>query len=363
MGKLQLDSLEIRNFRAFRHLRIEKLGRVNLIVGKNSVGKSSLLEALSIYANQGSPRAIERLLIRRNELSPRRDRSNAEFQEIDARVEAFTHLFWNRSSQKSSDINIEIGDAGKHASLKIVLEDADPVESEPHQRGGEVQTVHRQTVGVPVLKADFGRDLKVYQLDRIAFDGSVLIHSELIGPYTDNQKEIEPLWDKLFLTDEADEVIRSMRLIAPKIQRVSYVGLNGSMNRVPMAKLSGADKPVTLKSLGEGVVRMFELATALASVAGGWLLIDEIETGLHYSVLTDVWRFIFQTAHRLNVQVFATTHSWDCIEAFQEAAKEDEHEEAMLIRLENRKGDGEVRSRGYSESQLETATRERFEVR
>ena len=49
-----LDSLEINNFRAFRHLLIERLGRVNLIVGKNNIGKSCLLEALRLYASCGS---------------------------------------------------------------------------------------------------------------------------------------------------------------------------------------------------------------------------------------------------------------------------------------------------------------------
>ncbi len=51
MAKLLLDSLEIKGYRCFEHLTIEKLGRVNLIVGKNNVGKTALLEALWIYAN------------------------------------------------------------------------------------------------------------------------------------------------------------------------------------------------------------------------------------------------------------------------------------------------------------------------
>src|SRR5690348_10711329 len=54
MGKLILDSLEIRNFRGLEHLTIERLGRVNLIVGKNNIGKSSLLEALQLYASRAS---------------------------------------------------------------------------------------------------------------------------------------------------------------------------------------------------------------------------------------------------------------------------------------------------------------------
>ena len=68
----------------------------------------------------------------------------------------------------------------------------------------------------------------------------------------------------------------------------------------------------------------------------GILLIDEFENGLYYSVKRDLWRFIFRLAHSLNAQVFATTHSWDCIEAFQRAAREDRQEEGLLIRYKER---------------------------
>ena len=67
MGNLILNSLEIRNFRGFQHLTIEHLGRVNLIVGKNNIGKSSLLEALQLYARRGSPELIWDILGTRDE--------------------------------------------------------------------------------------------------------------------------------------------------------------------------------------------------------------------------------------------------------------------------------------------------------
>jgi hypothetical protein len=72
-----LSSLEIRQFRAFRKLEIERLGRVNLIVGKNNVGKTSVLEALRLYANPGSPQVLLDLISTRDEFDqPREPRSN-----------------------------------------------------------------------------------------------------------------------------------------------------------------------------------------------------------------------------------------------------------------------------------------------
>ena len=68
MGTLILDSLEIRSFRGFHHLQIERLGRVNLVVGKNNVGKSSLLEALRLYACRGHLGIIWEILKTRGEI-------------------------------------------------------------------------------------------------------------------------------------------------------------------------------------------------------------------------------------------------------------------------------------------------------
>ena len=107
--------------------------------------------------------------------------------------------------------------------------------------------------------------------------------------------------------------------------------------------------------------RMLGIALALVNAKDGMLLIDEVDTGLHYSVLPDLWKLIFEVAHRLNVQVFATSHSWDCIQAFQQAADANKDEEGMLIRLENRKDS--IRAVTFDEEELAVVAREQIEVR
>ena len=107
--------------------------------------------------------------------------------------------------------------------------------------------------------------------------------------------------------------------------------------------------------------RLFELALGLVNVEnGGVFLIDEIDSGLHFTTLVDIWRVVFDAAARLNVQVFATTHSWECIEAFQKAATE-HPEEGGLIRLE--RGEDGIRAESFSEEELAIITRESIEVR
>lgn len=106
---------------------------------------------------------------------------------------------------------------------------------------------------------------------------------------------------------------------------------------------------------------MFGLVLALVNAKDGVLLIDEIENGFHYTVLPRLWELVMTTAERLNVQVFATTHSWDCIEAFQAVADEARQEDVMLIRLESR--DGIVRPVVFIKDELDIVTRDEIEVR
>lgn len=110
--------------------------------------------------------------------------------------------------------------------------------------------------------------------------------------------------------------------------------------------------------------RLLGILLALLNARDGFLLIDEIEIGLHYTVQVEMWKLILAMAHRLNVQVFATTHSRDCIEAFQHATSASTAAHGQLIRLQRRRSDpAQIEAVMYSATMLEAATREEIEVR
>jgi AAA15 family ATPase/GTPase len=115
-----------------------------------------------------------------------------------------------------------------------------------------------------------------------------------------------------------------------------------------------------LRSFGDGLNRLFGIVLSLVNAKDGFLLIDEFENGMHHTVQLDVWRGIFRLSKLLNVQVFATSHSWDAVETFQKAAAED-REEGLLIRL-SKKGD-EVIPTLFREGELAVAARNKIEVR
>ena len=121
--------------------------------------------------------------------------------------------------------------------------------------------------------------------------------------------------------------MEALRIIDPEISAVSMIGGEGPRRtRTAIVHAQGIPRPVPLRSFGDGLNRLFGIVLSLVNAKGGLLLIDEFENGMHYTVQADAWRAIFSLARRLDIQVFATSHSWDSIEAFQKAAHEDPEE-------------------------------------
>ena len=169
------------------------------------------------------------------------------------------------------------------------------------------------------------------------------------------------LWDKIALTALEDEVIASLSMIYPGLVRISLAASDDERVRIPRVKLRDYDEPVTLKSLGDGVSRLFGIALALVSAKDGVLLIDEVENGLHYSVQSQLWQFLINAAEKFNVQVFATTHSTDTIRAFQWAAKSEPRVAGLLTRIDYTGGSPNVTQ--FDEMDLGIAVTESVEVR
>ena len=130
---------------------------------------------------------------------------------------------------------------------------------------------------------------------------------------------------EVVLTDREEHVVNALRVVEPGIERIAPVGFE---TRLParsrtgvFLRLADLDDRIPIGSLGDGLWRMLGLALALANSAGGVLLVDEIDTGFHHTVMEDMWRMVSERAAALSVQVFATTHSRDCCDSLSVIAK------------------------------------------
>ena len=100
----------------------------------------------------------------------------------------------------------------------------------------------------------------------------------------------------------------------------------------------GLPRPVPMGFLGDGIGRLLSMALAFQNASNGMILIDEIENGLHHSALQGVWENLNRLSQRFNVQLFATTHSYECMVAARDAFKSMEQEDLHIHRLNRREG-------------------------
>lgn len=367
---LLLGSLEIIGYRCFEHLTIEKLGRVNLIVGKNSVGKTALLEALWMYAQRGHSNIIAEILARRNEIPlPKQgilpSRNTIAQKEV---IWNIRHLFSERKDVREKHTPIVIRDIDspeKKVSIDLMFTQKQEDGKIVWRRGGELDGILESTPYIVSFldgkAVEQGRLSEGFRISRSVTRNVESLPSLIILLDGLKESEISKLWDNVSITDSEELVISSLKIIAKDLQRISFVSLEEEKpERIAVVKVDGKSERVSLKSLGEGMNRLLGIVLALVNCKDGILLVDEIESGLHYSVLPDVWKLIFKTAKDLNVQVFATTHSKDCVEAFAQAAY-DSPDDGMLIRLERH--DEKIVAKTIEEEMLVDAVNYEVEVR
>ena len=363
-GNLLLPDLYIENFRGIRKLSIPRLGRVTLLAGRNGVGKTTTLDAIKVYAARGRQQVLGQILSSRDEVHEPRDQDVTHPVELD-----WTAIFHGRG--ESDVLYILIGPKNTSDQLRIESTlfdlDSDARDQLPAAYSGVISGERLQT-----LEADFrghsysllagGSGTRRYASEKLPSP----LAFEFLGPGLLPQSDMARMWDDIALTADEELITSSVKLVFGEgVDRLAVVGgfsRSGlGAGRRPIVKLRGYAGPVPLKSLGEGAIRLFGVALALASSRNGFCLIDEAENGIHHSVQRDYWRMVLQTARENNVQVFATTHSWDCVRGFAQAAVENENVKGVLVRLE--KGDDGLRAVRYSEDDLKIAADQRIEVR
>ncbi len=321
-----LKSLQIINFRLFEHLKVEPLGRVNLIAGMNNSGKTALLEALRIWASDGDDTVINACLKARGEFTP-------------GWIESYEALFYPKDENNLITINDlkihrKYSDDGKLVNFIVNEQDA---------------SVSSQLV---IISINDGLDPNV--TTDYPKDGCIYI------PFAMQSWPLEQLWKDVTLTDDADAVVEIVQQAEPRVLAID-VRADGIKVR-----LKEHPKPVSMGRLGDGVIQTLKIGLGLVNArrtAKKLLLIDEIEAGLHHSVLELLWGKIFHYALKWDLQVFATTHSRDAIRTFAEIISKPEYEhQGRYFRLERDASDN-VKAVVYDMEQLTTSLEYDLETR
>jgi energy-coupling factor transporter ATP-binding protein EcfA2 len=386
----------------FNDLKIEKLGKINLITGRNNCGKSSLLEALRIYGKRASPQILQELADMHDEVSrpiPASEDKSGDFGSL----LPFKDFFSGRQFPSLDQSGIYIGDIEEKDFVKIdhifyteQIEEVVDANGEtirrrkrvPVQKTGlfsdellaeqalSISTADTSAPGWIELGDTFKRPGYSIFWERLAKEVPV----SYVPTRFLSMDYLAQLWDTVLFSAYADDVKSVLKIVDDQFEDLAFVdpgsfgaksyerdrmGRRTRSERTAVVKLSSGSGSIPLNSMGEGMLRALQLGLTVYPAKGGLLLIDEFENGLHWSVQEKIWESLFRLSRLLDIQVFVVTHSSDSIRAFS-AVSDRIKEDVALIRLVKTRPENPTRSIEaivYDESILLDAIQAEVEVR
>ncbi|AKE65096.1 hypothetical protein MYAER_2756 [Microcystis aeruginosa NIES-2549] len=343
-----LESLKIEGFRGFQNFEMANLGRINLLVGKNNSGKTSILEAIQfLYAQNNIDIFLETISYRgefawlENKLAGR------------TKVFEICHLFPGHEIIPSKEIII-IGSRESHQESVTISVKSIPIQlslfSDKNDDLNNDNIFDDEEWNKLLLSIRWSQSQKPIELELLA-NGTLArdsrrmaslsrishkigidnkIELRFLTPFSLTSSDMAALFDNIVLSPLEDLIIESLKIIEPKIERIASIGSGkySTANNLGvrggfLIKIKNHDQPIPIGSLGDGFWRMLGLVLAMVNLENGILLVDEIDSGLHFTVMTDMWKVVWETAKKLNIQVFATTHSRDCWQSLAELITEE----------------------------------------
>jgi hypothetical protein len=364
-----ITSFRIDNFKCFDHLDVPALSQVNVLGGRNNVGKSSFLEAIFLYYDRLSPQMPLKHMAWRG-VSQYVSGAESVFAPIFHRYDTAAALGLEATEatvRNGVEITAVPNSRLQKVSLKaleqrtidVLLQQRRIRSSESKPLVDTALRIRYLRNGEQVNSADLvlaGTDLELrFEHDPERIPTAVFVGARMLS----NTKQDAERFGELDLQGEADRVVEFLRVIEPTIRSLSAVAMEeGALLHADV----GLRRKIPINFLGDGVNRLLSVVLAMAQARGGCVLIDEIDSGLHHSVLPNVWRHLVDAAHKFECQVIATTHNYGCLEAARTGLSDRLFQDDFTyIRLDRE--EGHVSSNKYTFQMLEAALERGWEVR
>jgi predicted ATPase len=321
MNAKHITEILIENFRGFQRLELKGLQAVNLIVGENNVGKTSLLEALALVAD---PKSVQQMA----------GRLRANAGNVDKRF--FRWLLRDAPDIEGGKLSALIGRTRNQV---------------------EIYRKHPSR-GVPGMQHLYqGPSLSVF-----SNSGHTELRVRQVSVQHRAPNDLVPNFGNAVRRREGEDLVHQiLQAVDPRISRVRVDPVEeGNIISVDI----GLTESIPLSQAGQGIYRLVALLSDLIGDTPQVCIIDEIENGLHHTVLKQVWRGLSEISRRLGVQIFATTHSRECLEAAEsvfhdeDATNEKDFAVIQLMRVKDH-----IEGRVLDEKRVEAAIENQIELR
>lgn len=352
-----LESLQIKNFRGISSLSLENLGRINVLIGENGIGKTTTLEAVSVVSNL-HPGEFIRL---------------AKWREFEGSyAEALRSVFHQLDTSLCPEF-IFTRNRKEHRFAIACAADAETIKVNGEYHNGENGindfTQSDEVMGIAATYTSPSGE--IYEQEYLGSSGEPqfrLLPQHVIpqvrcfyihGRRATSIFETAQAIDKIADTIEDENLFRdTLSSIDSRVKRIR-AGFSG---KNPDVKIDvGLSKMLSLNFMGDGFCRVALMLTGIMGSRAKVLVVDEIDSGLHHSTMTDFWRHCIQLTKQFDVQLFCTTHNEEILETAIDAFQDDP-EEIKVYRLEQRTED-EIYAASFDYSMLRDAELAGFEIR
>ncbi len=343
-------------FRRFEDVAISGLNRVNVITGSNGAGKTSLLEGVFIASGAFSPELAVRVNAFRG--------MEGLLVEIGGDASAVMRSLFRDLDCSEPARLITKDDDGTVVSVEISVPKTSPVPV----KSGDLTTsdATASTVNALRLKTKVGNQKAIVSDLRVSASGMQVDQPRparrkavFLQPRTEaSGKELAARLGRVVVARQEDRLVSALQIIEPRLTSITSV-LEG--DQTVLYGDVGKNELVPLWLLGGGINHLAHIVLAIMEERGRVVLVDEIENGIYHSVLPDMWRVIAHAARESDCQVFATTHSRECVAAAHQVFSESFDYDLSVMRLEA--SNGHVDAVQYDRDTLEATIESDFEVR
>ncbi len=354
------ESIKIIQYRGIKHLKINNLKQFNLVVGATNIGKTSLLEAIFLSINPDNMGLIFTInSSRKIPYTPDYFLRNPFYKADPSNIINITAI----TKEEENNIRDLKYSAIQNQERLINLIDESPIPtaSSATKLINKISlTINNDQKYMFTLKPinELKRNVIITPFEKEILEGSPY-EMTFNGRYEHSlqyTRSFSVKYDGLIENTEKEDFLNLIRKIDPKIKTLEKTDKGILIDY-------GFKKAIPIEVLGKGMIKIINIIAAIFNTKNGVVLIDELENGIHYELLDLFWNTIFKTASNFKVQIIATTHSFDCIQAFNKAySNSEENDNLRLYRIEKSKDD-DCEITEYNHMEINSYIEKKWEIR